>query len=91
MTYDRDVKRTTIFLTEELEQLLQEAARRSRRPQAEIVREALSDYLKAKPRPWPRSVGMGANGDPNVTSSNVTEWVRREWEREFSGPDTGHD
>jgi hypothetical protein len=57
MTYAICMKRTTIFLTEDLERRLQETARRTRRPQAEIVRDALSQYLHGQTRPWPRSVG----------------------------------
>ncbi len=83
MTYDVCMKRTTIFLTDELDRELQEVARRTRRRQAEIVREALSQYLRAQERPWPRSVGMGSNPDPSVTSNNVKEWVQEQWQREL--------
>lgn len=81
MTYDVYMKRTTIFLTDDLEQLLQETARRTHRPQAEIVRDALSQYLLAQPRPWPRSIGVGSHTEPAVTSENVKEWVRTRWRR----------
>jgi predicted transcriptional regulator len=73
------MKRTTIFLTEDLEYRLREAARRTRRPQAEIVRDALARYLSEQPRPWPRSVGMGQNSDQAVTSENVKDWIRDRW------------
>jgi predicted transcriptional regulator len=81
------MKRTTIFLTDDLERLLQETARRTGRPQAEIVRDALTQYLQAQPRPWPRSVGMGANSDQSVTSENVKEWVREWWRQEMEDLD----
>jgi predicted transcriptional regulator len=77
------MRRTTIFLTEDLDRQLQEAARRAHRPQAEIVREALAQYLRAQARPWPRSVGMGKNDDPSVTSNNVKEWVRDTWRHDM--------
>lgn len=80
MLYDVCMKRTTIFLTDELEQGLHEVARRRQRPQAEILREALSQYLQAQERPWPRSVGMGSDSDPSVTSNNIKEWVREQWQ-----------
>ena len=77
------MKRTTVFLTDELEQMLQDVARRTHRPQAEIVREALTEYLTARERPWPRSIGIGRSTDRSVTSENVKEWVREQWRREF--------
>lgn len=83
MTYDVCMKRTTIFLTDDLEHLLQETARRTHRPQAEIVRDALGQYLRAQPRPWPRSIGIGSNTGPSVTSENVKGWVREQWRQEL--------
>ncbi len=81
------MKRTTIFLTDDLEHLLQETARRTRRPQAEIVRDALTQYLQAQPRPWPRSIGMADNANRSVTSENVKDWVREGWRREWEHDD----
>lgn len=87
MTYDVCMKRTTIFLTDDLERLLQETARRTHRPQAEIVRDALSQYLGAQPRPWPRSIGVGSNAEPDVTSETVKGWVRERWQQELDEAD----
>lgn len=81
------MKRTTIFLTDDLEQMLQETARRTHRPQAEIVRDALNQYLRAQPRPWPRSIGVGSSAEPFVTSENVKEWVRERWQQELDETD----
>jgi len=82
MTYDVFMKRTTMFLTDDLERKLQEVALRLKRPQAEVVREALAEYLYAHDKPWPSSVGLGANSDPSVTSDNIKEWVRDRWRRD---------
>ena len=89
MTYAICMKRTTVFLPEDLELLLQETARRKRRPQAEIVREALAQYLHTEARPWPRSIGMGDDPDRSVTSENAKQWVREQWleEREKTDRD----
>jgi predicted transcriptional regulator len=76
------MKRTSVFLTEDLERLLREAARRTHRPQAEVIRDALELYFQAQPRSWPRSVGMGENSDLTVTSENVKDWVRETWLQE---------
>lgn len=87
-TYAANMKRTTVFLPEELKCLLQERARRTRRTQAEIVREALSQYLRARFRPWPRSVDMGEDVDHSVTSEHVKDWVRDRWRRELEDGDS---
>lgn len=87
MTYAAHMKRTTIFLTDDLERLLQETARRTARPQAEIVREALSQYLQGQARPWPRSIGMGENADQSVTSNTVKAWVREQWQQDVDERD----
>jgi predicted transcriptional regulator len=76
MTLDLYMKRTTIYLTGELDRLLYEAARRAHRPRAEIVRDALTQYFEVQHRPWPRSLGMGQNADHAVTSENVKDWLR---------------
>lgn len=77
------MRRTTIFLTDDLDQLLQETSRRTSRSQAEIVREALTRYLQAQQRPWPRSLGMGSNSDQTVTSESVKAWGRDRWRQEL--------
>lgn len=82
VTYDVYMKRTTVFLTDDLERLLQDTAARMHRPQAEIVRDALSQYFRAQPRPWPRSIGLGKDAEPSVTSENVKDWVRERWLQE---------
>jgi predicted transcriptional regulator len=76
------MKRTTVFLTEELEHELHELSRRIRRPQSEIFRQALTQYLATQKRPWPRSIGMGKSSNPEVSSENVKEWVREQWRRD---------
>lgn len=82
MMYDVFMKRTTVFLTDELDGMLQETSRRMHRSRAEIVREALEQYLEHRQRPWPRSIGMGSNKDQSVTSENVKDWVRERWRHE---------
>ncbi len=70
----RGVEKTTLYLPTELQSRLRAAALSSRRPQAELVREALDAYLAERPSPRPRSVGMGADGE--LGSAAVKRWVR---------------
>jgi hypothetical protein len=69
--YDSHMHRTTIFLPEDVEHRLDEIARHTKRPRAEVVREAIVLYLEDRPRPLPRSFGSGTSPDDRVTSRNV--------------------
>ena len=63
------MKRTTIFLPEELEGDLRAIARRRQVAVAEVVREALGDYAaRAKKRPATRPgfIAAGASGRSDV-------------------------
>jgi len=82
------VRRTTFFLPDELERNLEEVARREGRPQAELVREALTAYLSTRTRPRPRSLGMASSADRSVNSENVKDWLHGEWDARPPSP--GH-
>jgi len=71
------MEKTTLYLEPELHRQLQEAARRQKRSQAQLIREAVAAYLVAQPRPWPRSIGMGEDG--KLAGSEVKGWLRANW------------
>jgi hypothetical protein len=71
------MEKTTLYLDPELHRQLQEAAKREERPQAELIREALADYLARKSPPFPRSIGMGEDG--SLAGSEVKAWLRANW------------
>jgi predicted transcriptional regulator len=79
------MRRTTFFLPDDLERTLEETARREGRPQAELVREALSAYLHTRRGPRPRSVGIAKSSDRSVDSENVKEWLHAEWDGRNTG------
>ena len=58
------MKRTTIFIDEPLERDLKARAERERRPMAELVREAVREYMAhdSAAAPLPRFVGVGRSG-----------------------------
>lgn len=63
------MKRTTIFLSEEVDSDLKGLSRRRGLPVAEMVREALHEYVareKARPTKMPRFAGIGASGRSDV-------------------------
>ena len=73
------MKKTTLYLTEELDRALKEAAHRTGRPEAGLIREALATYLLAEARPRPRSIGAGE--DAEVTARDSEDWLRAHWDQ----------
>jgi predicted transcriptional regulator len=71
--------KTTLYLPEDLQRELAEAARRLKRPQAELVRDALREFLAANRRPWPRSIGIAEDG--TLDAREAKAWVREQWSR----------
>ena len=71
------MEKTTLYLPDEMRLALRDAARRSGRPQAELVREALAGYLAAHARPRPRSGGAGA--DEGLAAADSEDWLRAQW------------
>jgi hypothetical protein len=88
MLYAKHMKRTTVFLDEELESRLDEASARLGQAKAEIVREALDEYLRRHARPWPSSIGVGESPHDGITSVNVKEWVHRQWSGQERDPES---
>ena len=56
------MKRTTIFIEPQVERELQALARRSGRPMAAIVREAVAQYVAAEKARRPARLGFVASG-----------------------------
>ena len=56
------MKRTTIYLDPELEVRLQLEAMQRKTPMAEIIREALREYLEQRPRKLPPGKGEFDSG-----------------------------
>ncbi len=77
------MEKTTLYLPSELQRDLKAAARRQRRPQAELVREALRDYLAgdAAARPRPKSIGIASDGRISAVDSEA--WIQSEWDQEL--------
>lgn len=62
--------RTTLYLDEGEYQKLKQLARQQRKPPAELVRAAISDYLQRhrRPSPLPKSLGVGDSGLSDLAS-----------------------
>lgn len=74
------MEKTTLYLTEELQAGIRDLARRSGRPQAELIREAVAEYVSRAERPWPRSIGIARSG--TLPATDAKRWVHAEWDRE---------
>lgn len=62
------MKRTTVYLSEATDLTLTHLAQQQKRAKAELIREALHDYVEsnATTRSLPQSVGMGRSGMPDL-------------------------
>jgi predicted DNA-binding protein len=78
MVYGSGVEKTTLYLPRDLQRALREEARRSGRPQAELVRDALRAYLERRERPRARSIGIAADG--RLAAGDIEAWLEREWD-----------
>ena len=80
MVYGDGVEKTTLYLPVDLQRALKDQARRSGRPQAELVREALRSYLAAAAAaPQPASIGLGE--DDGLIARESKDWLAGEWSR----------
>ncbi len=79
MVYGDLVEKTTLYLPGELQRALRDEARRSGRPQAALVRDALRAYLSSRTRPSLTSLGLGE--DPELSAREAEEWLDTEWSR----------
>lgn len=73
------MEKTTVYLPAHLHRALKVAARAEKKPQAEVLRRALEEYLGRKERPRLRSVGIGE--DRELSGANSEDWLFAEWGR----------
>jgi hypothetical protein len=73
------MEKTTLYLPSELQRSLAVTAKREGRSQAEIVRDALSNYFSGNTPLRPHSIGVGS--DNEVTGATSEEWLRKNWKQ----------
>ena len=78
------MKSTTVELPDEMDSFLKQIAHQTGRTEAELIREAIEDYLIRKNRPLHSCIGMGASGQPNLAQRDEellwTEGWQSEWQ-----------
>jgi Arc/MetJ-type ribon-helix-helix transcriptional regulator len=77
-TIDTMMEKTTVYLPGDLHRALKEVARAERRAQAEVLRQALEEYLGRRERPRLRSVGVGE--DKELSGAESEDWLRARWD-----------
>ena len=75
------MNKTTVYVPDDLQRQLREISRRTGRPQADLLREALSEYLSARGRPKLKSLGVGS--DTGVAARDSEAWLREHWEKDL--------
>jgi metal-responsive CopG/Arc/MetJ family transcriptional regulator len=76
------MRKTTIYFPEELKIKIEAVSKMEHRPEAEIIREAVSIYLEERRnRRLPRSFGMVADGsfDPAEDERYLAEHWKPDW------------
>ncbi len=73
------MEKTTIYLPPELHRALKDAARVEKRPQADVLRRALEEYLGRRERRLPLSVGLGENEE--LSGADSEDWLFEQWSR----------
>lgn len=78
-----ELKKTTVYLTQDQISGISAMARRKGRPKAQLIREAVAAYIVDDVDfEWPRSIGMVTDDDGELTSENVDEWLKANWHPE---------
>jgi len=77
------MEKTTLYLPAELQRRLYDAARRTGRSQADLIREALTRFLGEVGTPQPRSIGILA--DPELHGEDTEDWLRTAWDANRGG------
>jgi predicted transcriptional regulator len=71
------LRKTTVYLPVQLQGSLRALSAASGRPQAELIREALEQYITRQRAPLPKSIGVIQ--DSELDGRHVADWLDNEW------------
>ena len=74
--------KTTVYIPEDEMAALDSLAKSESRPKAQLIREALSQYVAERGPKLPSFIGMIDNDDGTLTSRNSREWLKANWHPE---------
>lgn len=73
------MNKTTIYFSESTQRRLRDLARRRKRSQADLIREAVDRYLDEAPVVGlPASVGIVEDG--GLDAADIEDWLRANWQ-----------
>ncbi|MEZ4507911.1 MAG: ribbon-helix-helix protein, CopG family [Thermomicrobiales bacterium] len=76
------MRKTTIYFPDTLKLEIEAVARMERRPEAEIIREAVSAYLEERrKRRWPRSIGFAS--DKELDPLDIDAYLADNWKPDW--------
>jgi hypothetical protein len=79
------MRKTTIYFPDEMKIEIEAVSKMEQRPEAEIIREAVSTYLEdRRSRRWPRSFGSGADG--TLDPAEIDAYLAENWQPELLSP-----
>lgn len=61
---------------------LHEVAEQEGSAEIELIREALARYLQDEAQRFPRSIGMGEDGE--LTGETCKDWLHAQWDRKWA-------
>ncbi len=71
------MKKTTIYIPEELATTVAAAAKRQGTSEASLIREAIATYVTTIERPWPKTIGIVSDG--SIQSDEIEDWINANW------------
>jgi hypothetical protein len=74
------MKKITSYIPEQLAVTASAAAKRKRSSEAALIREAITAYVAAVERPWPKTIGIVSDG--SIQSDEIEDWINANWRPE---------
>jgi predicted transcriptional regulator len=73
------MKQTTIELPDKTDEFLKQIAHQTGRTEAELIREAIEDYITRRMRPLHSCIGMGASGQSDLAQRDEELLWTEKW------------
>ena len=74
------MKKTTIYIPEDLATTVSATAKRTGTSEAALIREAIATYVATLERPWPKTIGIVSDG--SLQSDEIEDWIDANWRPE---------
>lgn len=76
------MRKTTLYLPEEMQRGLKDAAKRTGKSESLMIREALAEYLVKQAPPRPKIIGMVSDG--TFDARNTKAYLRKHWYKDWA-------